>query len=179
MDRGNPVLTAATIFLRFGKLKMSEEQFLTEEGAAELRRELDELLTVKRPALAAKLKEAIAQGDLSENADYHDAKEQQAFLEGRIQYLESLLHRAKIISDTGKGGKKGGTIVVGSEVTVQEGGEPAEVFFIVGAAEADPRNGKISNESPLGRALLGHKVGDTVKVDAPAGQLSFKIKAIK
>ncbi|HLY25051.1 MAG TPA: transcription elongation factor GreA [Aggregatilineales bacterium] len=158
---------------------MSEEQFLTEEGAAELRRELDDLLTVKRPALAAKLKEAIAQGDLSENADYHDAKEQQAFLEGRIQYLESLLHRAKIIGDGAKGGKKSNIIVVGSEVTVQEGSDAPETFFIVGAAEADPRSGKISNESPLGRALLGHKVGDTVKVDAPAGQLAFKVKAIK
>ncbi len=158
---------------------MSEEQFLTEEGAAELRRELEELLTVKRPALAVKLKEAIAQGDLSENADYHDAKEQQAFLEGRIQYLESLLRRAKIIKDGGQGGKKSSFIVVGSEVTVQEGSEAPETFSIVGAAEADPRNGKISNESPLGRALLGHKVGDNVKVDAPAGQLTFKIKAIK
>src|SRR5215470_10022773 len=110
---------------------MAEDKFLTEEGAADLRKELEELKTVKRPALAAKLKEAISQGDLSENADYHDAKEQQAFLEGRIQYLERLLHSAKIVADNG--GVKAGIINVGNEVTVQEGNEPPEVFSIVGA----------------------------------------------
>ncbi len=156
---------------------MTDQQYLTEEGAAELRRELDDLLTVKRPALAIRLKEAIAQGDLSENADYHDAKEQQAFLEGRIQYLEGLLHSAIIVPDGGL--KKSSMINVGNEVTVQEDNEPPETFTIVGAAEANPREGKISNESPLGRALLGHKVGDKVKVEAPAGQLTFKIKSIK
>jgi transcription elongation factor GreA len=155
---------------------MSEEKFLTEEGAAELRRELEDLKNVKRPQLAAKLKEAISQGDLSENADYHDAKEQQAFLEGRIQYLDGLLHSAVIVADNGK---KAVVINVGTEVTVEEHGEPPETFMIVGAAEANPREGKISHESPLGRALMGHKVGDKVKVDAPAGQLTFKIKAIK
>src|SRR5438477_8615941 len=154
-----------------------EKQYLTGEGAADLRRELEELKNVKRPALAARLKEAIAQGDLSENADYHDAKEQQAFLEGRIQYLEGLLHSAIIVPDGGS--KKSSMINVGNEVTIQEDNEPPETFTIVGAAEANPREGKISNESPLGRALLGHKVGDKVKVDAPAGQLTFKIKGIK
>jgi transcription elongation factor GreA len=157
---------------------MAEEKYLTEEGAAELRRELEELKTVKRPQLAAKLKEAIAQGDLSENADYHDAKEQQAFLEGRIHYLDSLLHSAVIVSDDPKK-KRSSTIGIGSEVTVEEAGEPPETYIIVGAAEANPREGKISNESPLGRALMGHKVGDKVKVEAPAGQLTFKIKSIK
>jgi transcription elongation factor GreA len=154
---------------------MAEEKFLTEEGAADLRRELEELKTIKRPQLAAKLKEAISQGDLSENADYHDAKEQQAFLEGRIQYLETLLHSAIIVSGNGK---KAATVGIGSEVTVEENGEPPETFIIVGAAEANPREGKISHESPLGRALMGHKVGDKVKVEAPAGQLIFKIKSI-
>jgi transcription elongation factor GreA len=156
---------------------MTEPQYLTEEGAAELRRELEDLLKVKRPELAAKLKEAISQGDLSENADYHDAKEQQAFLEGRIQYLDGLLHSAVIITDSG--GKKPTAVNVGTEVTVQEDGESPETFTIVGAAEADPRAGKISHESPLGRALMGHKVGDKVTFDAPAGKLTFKIKAIK
>ncbi|SRR5258707_10329052 len=156
---------------------MSDQQYLTEEGAAELRRELEDLIKVKRPELAVKLKEAISQGDLSENADYHDAKEQQAFLEGRILYLEGLLHSAVIVADNS--GKKASVINVGTEVTVQEGSEPPEIFIIVGAAEADPRAGKISNESPLGRALLGHKVGDKVSFDAPAGKLTFKIKAIK
>jgi transcription elongation factor GreA len=158
---------------------MAEEKYLTEEGAAELRRELDELKSVKRPQLAAKLKEAIAQGDLSENADYHDAKEQQAFLEGRIQYLEGLLHSAIIVAADDDKKKKSSVVRVGTEVTVEEAGEPPETFIIVGAAEANPKEGKISNESPLGRALLGHKVGDKVKVDAPAGQLIFKIKSLK
>jgi transcription elongation factor GreA len=156
---------------------MAEEKFLTEEGAAELRRELDTLKNVKRPQLAARLKEAIAQGDLSENADYHDAKEQQAFLEGRIQYLEALLYQAVIVPENGKD-KQGSVVTIGSDVTVQENDEPPETFTIVGAAEADTREGKISNESPLGSALLGRKVGDKVKVDAPAGQLTFKIKAV-
>lgn len=160
---------------------MTEEKFLTEEGAAELRQELEDLKTVKRPELSAKLKEAISQGDLSENADYHDAKEQQAFLEGRIQYLENLLHTAVIVSDNNTKGnsKKTAVVRVGVEVVVQEEGEGPETFFIVGAAEADPKQGKISHESPLGSALMGHKVGDKVKVNAPAGQLTFKIKEIK
>ncbi|CAG1013658.1 MAG: transcription elongation factor GreA [Anaerolinea sp.] len=152
------------------------EKYLTEEGASELRRELEELKSVKRPELAAKLKEAISQGDLSENADYHDAKEQQAFLEGRITYLEEMLRSAKIIPDTPAKSK---VVNVGSEVTVQEGSDSPETFVIVGAAEANPREGRISNESPLGQALLGRKVGDKVKVDAPAGQLVFKIKSIR
>jgi transcription elongation factor GreA len=156
--------------------KMSDAQYLTEEGAAELRSELEDLKSVKRPALAAKLKEAISQGDLSENADYHDAKEQQAFMEGRIDYLENLLRSAVIIPENNH---KASVINVGMEVTVQEGSETPETYMIVGAAEANPREGKISNESPLGRALMGHKVGDKIKVDAPAGQLTFKIKSIK
>src|SRR5260221_5130749 len=157
---------------------MTDEKFLTQEGAAELRQELEDLKNVKRPELSAKLKEAISQGDLSENADYHDAKEQQAFLEGRIQYLENLLYNAVIVSDNNaKSGSKNPTVVrVGVEVIVQEEGEQPETFFIVGAAEADPKQGKISHESPLGKALMGKKVGDKVKVEAPAGQLIFKIK---
>ena len=154
---------------------MSEEKYLTEEGATELRQELEELKTVKRPALAARLKEAIAQGDLSENADYADAKEQQAFLEGRINYLEGLLRSATIVSS----GAAGGTVRVGDQVVVQEEGEKPETFIIVGAAEADPPRGKISHESQLGAALLGRKVKDKVKVKTPGGELIFTIKQIK
>lgn len=157
---------------------MSEERYLTEEGAAKLRRELTELKTVKRPELAARLKEAISQGDLSENADYHDAKEQQAFLEGRINELEELLRNAKVIPENAALAR-GNVVVIGAEVTVQEGSDAPERFIIVGAAEANPKEGKISNESPLGRALMGRKVGDKVTVDAPAGKLVFKIKKIK
>jgi transcription elongation factor GreA len=155
---------------------MSDGKFLTESGAAELRRELAELKTVKRQELAYRLKEAISMGDLSENADYHDAKEQQAFMEGRIHYLEELLRAATVVPDEAN---QANVVRVGVEVTVQEEGESPETFFIVGAAEANPKEGKISNESPLGSALMGHKVGEKVKVKAPAGDLTFKIKGIK
>lgn len=157
---------------------MSEEKYLTAQGAEELRQELDELITVKRPALAALLKDAISQGDLSENADYIDAKEQQAFLEGRIMYLENLLHSAIIIDeDSGDGPLK--NVQVGSEVSILgEGESEVETYRIVGAAEADPRNGKISHESPMGAALIGKRVGDTVKVNTPGGAWSVTIKSI-
>ncbi len=156
---------------------MSEEKYLTGEGAAELRRELDDLKNVKRLELAAKLKEAISQGDLSENADYADAKEQQAFLEGRINYLESLLRSATVVPDSDH--KSGGVVRVGVQVVVQEDGEKPETFLIVGAAEANPAAGKISHESPIGAALMGHKVKDKVKVKTPGGELMFTIKQIK
>ena len=153
----------------------SEVQYLTEEGAASLREELEELINVKRPELAIKLKEAIAMGDLSENADYHDAKEQQAFLEGRIRYLETTLRSAKIIdSDNVKNDKVG----LGSEVTIQEEDYEPETYRIVGAAEANPSEGKISNESPLGQALIGKKVKSKVKVKTPDGVIVFKILKI-
>lgn len=151
-----------------------EQQYLTAQGAAELRAELEELVNVRRPRLAALLKEAISQGDLSENADYADAKEQQAFLEGRIKYLENLLRVATILDDR-EDGKASGLVQPGLEVTVQMDGEPPETYRIVGAAEADPRSGKISNESPLGAALLGCRVGDTVRVQTPGGVVEFQI----
>lgn len=156
---------------------MAEERYLTKEGAEELRRELNELINVRRPALALKLKEAIAQGDLSENADYHDAKEQQAFLEGRIQYLENTLRSAKVIDNSTAGPSD--AVRVGARVTIEPKGEPEETYTIVGAAEANPREGKISHESPLGSALMGRRVGEKVAIDAPDGRMTFKIKAIQ
>lgn len=156
---------------------MEEKQYLTAEGAEELRRELDELVNVQRPRLAQQLKEAIGQGDLSENADYSDAKEQQAFLEGRILYLERLLSRAKIIDDTPNPDAPN-VVQVGSEVTIQAEDEEPETYRIVGVAEADPRSGKISNESPLGSALLGRRKGDKVSVATPAGERVVKITKI-
>jgi transcription elongation factor GreA len=155
---------------------MAEQIYLTPEGAEDLRRELDLLLNVRRPELAQKLKEAVAEGDLKENADYHDAKEQQAFLEGRIQYVENVLRTASIIDN------KGGSDIVrlGSVVTIlEEGADSEETYSIVGAAEANPREGKISHESPIGGALLGHKKGDKVRAKTPGGELVFKIKSIK
>ncbi len=155
---------------------MSEQVYLTAEGAEELRRELDQLINVRRPELAIKLKEAVADGDLKENANYHDAKEQQAFVEGRIQYLEHVLRSAVIISNNGASDE----VRVGSEVTIVEAGnDEEETYMIVGAAEANPREGKISNESPIGGALLGRRKGDKVRVQTPAGEVIFKIKRIK
>lgn len=155
---------------------MAEQIYLTAEGKEDLERELNELLNVRRPELARKLKDAVAEGDLKENADYHDAKEQQAFLEGRIQYLENVLRAATIISNDGKADH----VRLGSEVTIiEDGGDEDEKYHIVGAAEANPREGKISHESPIGAALLGHKKGDKVRVKTPGGEVVFKIKAIK
>lgn len=152
-----------------------DPQYLTQDGARALREELDELVGVKRAELARKLKEAIAMGDLSENADYHDAKEQQAFLEYRIRYLESVLRNAKIIEE----GELDNNIVrLGSEITVQEDGSEPETYKLVGPAEANPREGRISNESPLGKALVGKKVRSKVKVKTPDGEITFKIVKI-
>jgi transcription elongation factor GreA len=155
---------------------MADQVYLTAEGKADLQRELDQLLNVRRPELAQKLKEAVAEGDLKENADYHDAKEQQAFMEGRIQYLENILRSAKVIANDGSTDM----VRLGSEVTIVEDGlDDEESYFIVGAAEANPREGKISHESPIGAALLGHKKGDKVRVNTPGGDVVFKIKKIK
>jgi len=150
--------------------------YLTAEGVENLRQELDHLVNVKRTALAERLHRAIQQGDLSENADYIAAKEEQGFLEGRIQQIETMLHNAMIIQDGGPSDE----VVLGSRVTVVEkGAQEAETFRIVGPAEADPANGKVSNESPLGRALLRHRVGDAVTVEAPGGEIVFRITAIQ
>ncbi len=155
---------------------MSEPMYLTAEGRAELQQELDNLINVRRPDLAIKLKEAVAEGDLKENANYHDAKEQQAFIEGRIQYLENILRSAQTIVNDGPSDE----VRLGSQVTIREdGGDDDEVYTIVGAAEANPREGKISHESPIGASLLGHKKGENVKVQTPAGEIIFKIKKIK
>ena len=155
---------------------MSEQNYLTEEGAEELRRELHELTEVRRPAVAKKLKEAVAEGDLKENANYHDAKEQQSFIEGRIQYLENLLRSAVIISNDGASD----VVQLGSHVTIREdGGDEDETYMIVGPAEANPREGKISQKSPIGSALIGHKKGEKVRVQTPGGEIVFKIRKVK
>jgi len=155
---------------------MSEQSYLTPEGREELERELKQLVEVRRPDLAMKLKEAVADGDLKENANYHDAKEQQAFVEGRIQQLEHILRSAITITKNGATDE----VRLGSEVTiVEDGGEDEETYMIVGAAEAKPREGKISNESPIGGALLGRRKGEKVRVKTPAGEVIFKVKKIR
>ncbi len=150
--------------------------YITADGAAKLEVELKELKGPKREALARRLRDAIQMGDLSENADYHKAKEDQGFLEGRIQDLEYSLSHAIIIEE-GNGARD--TVQVGAHVTVQEDDYPADTYFLVGAKEADPRSGRISNESPIGRALLGKMVGDIVVVQTPGGEVRLKILKIE
>lgn len=155
---------------------MSEPVYLTEEGRESLQKELDNLINVRRPELARKLKEAVAQGDLKENADYHDAREQQSFVEGRIQYLENILLSAVVIENNGNLDY----VTIGSTVVITEdGGDEDEEYMIVGPAEADPRSGKISHESPIGKALIGRKKGDKVRVETPAGQVVFTLRKLK
>ncbi len=149
--------------------------YLTPEGKLKLEEELEHLKTTRRKELAERLNFAIKQGDLSENADYIAAKEEQAFLEGRIRTIENMLRHVSIIED-----QTGGAVRIGSRVTVAEVGyDDPETFSIVGAAEADPTKQRISNESPLGRALLGRHIGDQVEVDAPAGKIVFVIVSIE
>lgn len=154
---------------------MSETTYLTPEGMARLTMELQELRGPRRTALAARLRSAIQMGDLSENADYHKAKEDQAFLEGRIRELERLLRNAIVIEKNSTSEVVG----IGSHVTIQEGALAPETYHLVGATEADPPNGRISNESPIGRALANHRVGDTVEVKTPGGSIQLKILKIE
>lgn len=146
--------------------------FLTKEGYKKLQQELEFLRKDRRKEVAARLREASDGEDLVENAEYEAAKNEQAFVEGRIKELEILLATAKIISESGTSG----LIQIGSKVTIQEEGhDEKESFYIVGAVEANPSEGKISNESPLGRALLDHKKDDVVAVEAPDGEFNVKI----
>lgn len=148
--------------------------YLTREGFEKLQQELEDLRTNKRLEIATRLQEAMEDGELIENAEYEDAKNEQAFVEGHIKELELLLANARVIDDTVK---KTESVMVGSHVTIQEEGLEPEKYFLVGPAEADPRNGRISHESPLGKALLNHKVGDKVKVEAPGG--AFVVEVLK
>ena len=149
--------------------------FLTKEGYKKHQDELDYLRSAKRQEVANRLHEAMEGGELIENAEYEAAKNEQAFVEGRIQELEMLLATAKIIDENGK---KKDSVQIGSKVTIKEGNFDPETFVIVGAAEANPRDGKISNESPIGKAILNHKIGDIVKVETPGGTYNVKILKI-
>jgi transcription elongation factor GreA len=144
--------------------------YLSQGGLEKLRTELDEMVQVRRAEVAGRIHDAKEHGDLSENAEYEDAKNEQAFVEGRIQTLEALIKNATIIDETH------GTdhVQIGSTVKV-DGTDGKEVFTIVGSTEASPREGKISNESPVGRALLGKRKGESVVVHVPAGDFSYKI----
>ncbi len=149
------------------------QNYVTKEGLAKLQAELHELKTVKRKELANRIQEAKELGDLSENAEYAEAKNDQSFTEGRIMEIENMFKNVVVISEE----QSNGEVRVGSTIKVKsESGERA--FTIVGSNEADPVNGRISNESPLGEGFLGKKVGDTVEVTVPKGVVNYKILAI-
>jgi transcription elongation factor GreA len=149
--------------------------YLTREGYNRLQDELEFLRTVRRQEVADRLHEALEGGDLGvdPDAEYEAAKNEQAFVEGRIKELEILLSNARVVDAP----EKTDVVVVGSRVTIQEDGAEEEEYIIVGAAEANPREGRISNESPLGRSLMGKRVGDMVSVEAPQG--SFSVRVLK
>lgn len=155
---------------------MSEQEvILTREGLEQLQNELDSQ-RARRTEIAQRLKEAIALGDLSENSEYDDAKNEQAFNEGRIQELEKMIRNAKVIEDDIQ---QGDTVRMGSLVKVKDiEFDEVDEYKLVGTVEADPMNNRISNESPVGSALLGRKVGDIVDVEAPVGIVKLEILEI-
>lgn len=155
---------------------MSDPSYLTQEGLTRLKNELERLKGPEREAIAKRLRAAIDQGDLSENADYTSAKEDQSFLEGKIQEIESLLSNVIIIDHVKRNLNEVG---IGDHITIQEGSFPPEKYHLVGPKEADPGNGRISLESPIGKALLGRKVGEEVMADTPGGSVRFKIISIE
>ncbi len=153
----------------------NQEIFLTPEGYEKLDEELRYLTTVRRPEIAAAIHDAKMDGDVSENSGYDEAKRQQAFLEGRILTLRGMLDNAVIIESNGPSD----TVVLGSRVTVVEDGFEPETYVIVGSAESNPADGRISNESPLGRALMGHQVGARVTFDTPGGPVEVELLRIE
>ncbi len=157
---------------------MSDQTFLTPEGLKKLEEELIFLRTVRRAQVAERLHNAQEDGELIENAEYEDAKNEQAFLEGKILTLEAMLSNAVLIKKDAGGSD--GVVRLGSKITIKEvGGGKPEIYQLVGAAEANPKDGRISNESPLGKALLGRKIGDEVKVNAPSGTIPFRVVAVE
>jgi transcription elongation factor GreA len=160
-----------------GGPRRGEPTYLSSEGIDRLRVEHAELTGVRRPEVIARIKSAKELGDLKENADYSSAREEQSFLEGRIASIEALLRDATIIEAPGANGR----VDLGSKVSVEEAGAPGEVMIyeLVGTAEADPAAGRISNASPVGRALIGRRVGDTVAVRTPRGEVEYRIVEVR
>ncbi len=150
---------------------------MTQAGKEKLEQELEYLKSVKRKEVVERIKIARSFGDLSENSEYDSAKEEQAFVEGRITTIENMIRNAKIISEDEMSGD---TVTLGRSVTFIElpDGEE-ETYTIVGSAEADPFDGKISNDSPIAKSLIGHKVGEEVKVQTPGGEMDVRIITIK
>lgn len=157
-------------------MSTNEPVYMTEEGLAKIKEELEYLTTTRRQEVAKLIAEAKAEGDLRENAGYDEAKTQQGFLEGRVRELENVLKNVQIIDDE----TSTSTVSIGATVVVEEvGSDFEEKYEIVGSMEADPTNGRISNESPIGQALIGKRKGSTVKVATPGGDISFKILRIE
>lgn len=154
----------------------NKQTYLTPEGRKKLEDELEYLRTIRRKDVAELIASAKEEGDISENAAYDEAKNQQAFLEGRIQDIKRILNNAITIDETDQ---PAGVVAIGSRVTVVEDGyDEEETFRIVGSAEADPGQGFISNVSPIGKALLGHRAGERVSVNTPGGVLTFEVREI-
>lgn len=154
----------------------SKKIYLTKEGLAELKKEYDELVSVKRPNVLARVTQARNMGDLSENAEYVASREELTFIDGRIDELEVILNQAVVIREGVK--TLNHAVKLGSTVTLHVNGKK-EIFTVVGEWEADPENKKISHESPLGKVLLGKKVGEKVQVEAPAGKITYSIISVK
>ena len=153
---------------------MEKPVYLTAEGKEALQRELENLIEVRRPEVADRIQQAKLDGDISESGEYEDAKNEQAWVEGRIRTLEHMLMHAQIIV-----GKRGDSVEPGSHVTLRDSEGEEYQWMIVGAAEANPRQSRISNESPVGRALLGRKAGDKVEVNTPGGIERFTILKVE
>jgi transcription elongation factor GreA len=156
-------------------INKEEKVFLTKDGLQKLRDELKELLDVKRPEVANRIKSAREMGDISENSEYDAARQEQSYVEGRIAELEEIIKNAKI-SDSKS--EKAGSIGIGSKVTLHIDGDD-EIYHIVGAPEANPMERKISHESPLGSALVGKKIGEKIEVEAPVGKLTYTVLKIE
>jgi transcription elongation factor GreA len=152
----------------------NKPEYLSAEGLAKLKAELDELTNVRRPEIAQRIHDAKEYGDVTENAEYEDAKNEQAFVEGRIQALTAIIKNAVIIEEN----HSRTFVQIGSTVTI-EGEKGKEKYTIVGAPEAAPDEGRISNESPVGRALLGKKKGDAVTVNVPNGTATYTVVNIR
>jgi len=153
---------------------MSKKYLLTKEGLEKLNEELKHLVNDKRKEVIERIREAAAHGDLSENADYAQAREEQSFIEGRVQEIEDIIKNAEIITTN----THGNTVTIGSTAHIKTNGSEKK-YTIVGSNEANPKENKISNESLVGKALLGRKVGEKFKVTAPAGEIDYEIVGIE
>jgi transcription elongation factor GreA len=155
----------------------TKKMYLTKEGLEDLKKEYDDLANQRRPEVVRRLAAAREMGDLSENAEYHAAREELSFIDGRIDELEELLKQVEVIDETVVASASGNQVQLGSRVTVKQSGKQI-VYNLVGEWEADPAEKKISHESPLGKALLGKKIGQTIEVNAPAGKIAYTVEDI-